>query len=338
MITNNRFTQIMFWCFILFFGTCTIFCDAISTKKDMSTKDKKVVATKKVELLNEEFKPYRKTVSNNLQTIYSIAAAVENRQCPILLPLGDNNIVRIDYRGLNLMKSKQIPEKKVGFAESIPELVGTMRQEAKTEHPHENFCYSLKERGGLEIIKQYVYSETMMDLINKRYTDITDQQRADFISTTFQYTENLQDQCQLNEDDVLAIQLGAIKMVNVSIQNVNRNSFTECPWEICKSDDGQTTVYSMIVMTSTFMAIIVAALMTIEYKKTRERKKILSHEDYKPPPIITQKQKMIRLGKLVTKATIILINIGLLLIPKSTVRNKVCDLEPNQHYYNAWEN
>ena len=185
----------------------------------MSTKDKKVVATKKVELLNEEFKPYRKTVSNNLQTIYSIAAAVENRQCPILLPLGDNNIVRIDYRGLNLMKSKQIPEKKVGFAESIPELVGTMRQSAKTEHPNENFCYSLKERGGLETIKQYVYSDTMMDLINARYTDITDQQRADFISTTFQYTENLQNQCQLNEDDALAIQLGAIKTVNVSIQN-----------------------------------------------------------------------------------------------------------------------
>ena len=79
----------MFWHFILFFGTCTIFCDAISTKdKKVVLKDKKVVATKKVELLNEEFKPYRKTVSNNLQTIYSIAAAVENRQCPILLPLG----------------------------------------------------------------------------------------------------------------------------------------------------------------------------------------------------------------------------------------------------------
>ena len=305
-------------------------CNAITS---IETK----VATKKSELVNEEFIKYRKPESNKQQTIYNIAAAIDNRQCPITLPLG-TNIVKIDYRGLNMMKSEQILEKKIGFAESIPEMVGTMRRGAKIEHPNEDFCYSLKERGGLETIKAAIYSDTMMNLINKRYKNITNQQRADFVSTTFQYTENLQKQCKLNEDDVLVIQLGAIKMANVSIHNVNKNSLTECPWEICKSDDGQTTVYSMIVMTSTFMAMIVAAFMTVEYKKTRERKKILSHEDYKPPPIITQKQKMIQLGTTIAKATIIFTNIGLILTPKSTIRNKICDIEPIQPYFNAWEN
>ena len=308
------------------------------------TTSEKATNTQKSELLTGDVARFN--IDNLMQAgqseiqdsngLYNLAAAINQNICPIKVKIG-SNVLKIDYRGVNLQKIGKIPSSKK-FSDLIPDLLSDMKK--KSGMTGTAFCGALKVSKMSALKMVLSTSEFHQNL--KIFGTITEDQKVEFLRKSYEHLEFIQKTCGINEEDIMQIEMGIIKLLKAPIPDMNSNSMTECPWELCKSNEGTSTVYSIIVVTSTFLAIAVSIYMVAEYRKTRQRKKIMTTHN-EPPIPETNKQKVLKIGATIAKALIILTNIGVLSIPRSFIRKQICEIEPIQLYSDYtqqldWEN
>ena len=305
----------------------------------------KIPNTQKVELLTgsdvarfdiENLMQAGQSEDNDSNGLYNLAAAINQNICPIKVKIG-SNVLKIDYRGVNLQKIGKIPSSKE-FSDLIPDLLSDMKE--KSGMSGTAFCGALKisRMRALKMVLSTSEFQQNLEIFGK----ITEDQKVEFLRKSYEHLEFIQKMCGINEEDIMEIEMVIIRLLKAPIPDMNSNSMTECPWELCKSNEGTSTVYSIIVVTSTFLAIAVSIYMMAEYRKTRQRKKIMTTHN-EPPIPETNKQKTLKIGATIAKALIILTNIGVLSIPRSVMRKQICEIEPIQPYSDYtqqldWEN
>ena len=241
-----------------------------------------------------------------------LGAAATQNVCPIETKLGNNRIT-VNWRGVNLENTSVKQKYEKTFTEILPHTI-----EQWVNKPGD--CKLLIDK--MKSMKVTMRDSTMAKVFERKWPI---QQQLILIETFFSYLENKQKMCGISEELISSIQQRTLEALGYVTKDAE-TSFETCPWELCRSNEGTSSVLLMMKATLTAMGLGIVMSLVMKYRKGVIKNRVLDQIDIEVP-IEKQniKQKMIRISKIGGQFVIIMCNMVLVLIPAKWTQNLVCN-------------
>lgn len=245
-----------------------------------------------------------------------LGAAATQNVCPIETKLGDNRIT-VNWRGVNLENTSVKQKYEKTFTEILPHMI---EQWVNKPGSNPGDCKLLIDK--MKSMKVTMRDSTMAKVFERKWPV---QQQLSLIETFFSYLENKQKMCGISEELISSIQQRTLEALGYVTKNAD-TSFETCPWELCRSKEGTSSVLLMIKATLTAMCLGIMISLGMKYRKGVIKNRVLDQIDIEVP-IEKQniKQKIIKISKIGGQFVIIMCNMVLVLIPAKWTQNLVCN-------------
>lgn len=246
--------------------------------------------------------------------LMQLGAAAQQNVCPIETRLG-KNLITVNWRGVNIQNAsvKTVYENK--FTEALPR---TIENWAANGNNCENLIQKMRE------LKVYMRDTSMVKLFDQKWTT---HDKLIMLETFFSYLEAKQRRCGISEELISAIQQRTLEALRLLPKDAV-TSFETCPWELCRSENGTSSVMLLIKAALSGIGLCILVTVGMRYRSNIIKNKVMDQIDIEVPiKERDMKQKLVETARITGQIAIVVCNLILVLVPAKWTQELVCNLK-----------